>query len=294
MTISALKCNLGIRKLWRGVECDLRATREAPMELGRACEQEQLREFNFTDSRLVQDLDLRSYLDLVAKESMAARDFLLEAKNRQRVMIGGDHMVSFASVLADLQDYPAEDIGVLMFDSHDDINLSQDSATGNFHGMWLRPLLTKFDHEKIEALVSNKIPKENLLYVGNLDMEPLTAKFFEEQNLEVINGEVLKRDFLGLMEMINNFANKFAHLHLTFDLDVVKGQAEVTKATSGNWAVNLPYDGGLEIGLIKKIWQNLQLPKSLAFDLVEYNGARTAGKESTQSLARELLQTVIK
>lgn len=293
--INLMMSNLGIRRLWRDVECDLDACKWAPRDVAgpwRAA----TREFQLVDSRDITQMSKKEYLQVVMLEVEKGRDFLLAAKNRgrePRITVGGDHMISLPSVLADLVEYPVEDVGLLIFDSHDDFNLSADSATGNFHGMWMRPLVTKFDEAAIEKLVPEKLKVAQILYVGNLDMEEKTQRWFERLQIQVLDEKAWKTDFERSRQQVQDFMEKWGRLHLTFDLDVVGGKCDLTEATSGNWAVNLPYEGGMPLALVKKIWASLRAPENVSLDVVEYNDARLAGCEKTLKLARQIIKSVI-
>ncbi len=293
--LNLIECNLGIRKLWHGVECDLEACKMAPKEVA-AFYHGGKRELQLVDSRDIAQVSKKEYLGVVAQECERGRDFLLEVKNRadeSRIVLGGDHMVSLVSMLADLQEYPVEDIGIIMFDSHDDFNLSEDSETGNFHGMWVRPLLTEFDFKKIDQLVPKKLKIEQILYIGNLDMEVKTAKFFREKNIRVLNEQAWQDNFELCKQEVEMFMKKFGHIHVTFDLDVVKGESDQKRSGSGNWAVNLPYENGFSVDLIKKIWENLRWPMGTSLDVVEYNDARLEGCTKTVTLARKIVKTML-
>lgn len=58
-----------------------------------------------------------------------------------QAVIGGDHSVSFASLLAIIRRKSGSSIGYIQIDSHLDINTHMSSPTKNFHGMFLRPFL---------------------------------------------------------------------------------------------------------------------------------------------------------
>ncbi len=301
-TINLLNCNLGIRQLWHEVKCDLEACRLAPKDVAQPWKK-QVREFNFTDSQTITQLSKDEYLSLVAKECELGRDFLLGAKNRQnqepnfnrerRIVLGGDHMVSLVSILADLKEFKTEEIGILMFDSHDDFDLSQESATGNFHGMWARPLFTKFDDQRIEQLVPEKLALDQIMYVGNLDMEEPVARFFKNHGVQVVSEADWQADFEKSRQKVQAFIDRFPHLHLTFDLDVVAGKADKKEPTSGDWAVNLPYEKGLPLTLVEKIWSSLNLPKQINLDVVEYNDARNNNCGETLKLARKVIKNML-
>ncbi len=287
-----LACNLGIRRLWHGVNCDLTATKNGAKDLQEFLPtlRERIRRYELIDSRELVNFDRETYLELVAQEIQEAKNWLLENnQSQEQVVIGGDHMVSFVSLLAILERYKQKKIGLLIFDSHDDFNLAGLSETGNFHGMWVRPFFTQFDQKKINSLVPEKLPLSNLMYVGNLDMELPVKKFFQENQIMVLKQEDFQKDFWSSKVLIDDFVKKFDHIHVSFDLDVVQGEAEAECASSGNWAVNLPYGGGMPISLIKKIWQNIDLPMDYSLDLVEYNSARKNQKKVTADLVKTIL-----
>ena len=73
-TINLLNCNLGIRRLWHEVECDLEACRLAPKDVAQPWKNS-WREFNFTDSQKITQLSQDEYLGLVAKECEWGRGF---------------------------------------------------------------------------------------------------------------------------------------------------------------------------------------------------------------------------
>jgi len=289
MTVFKLKSNLGIRRLWHGIDCDLAATKSAPTDL-----QIEGIEFDFSDSRHLVGYSLTDYLSLVARESARARDLLVEQRAGSQIVIGGDHGIAFASVLADLQVCPAPELGILIIDSHDDFNLAAESATGNWHGMWLRPLFTHFDFALLDQLVPAKLPLVNLLYVGNLDVEPATAAWLQANRVQVISGLALQTDFAGSLAKINRFIQRFRHIHLSFDLDSIAGQCDAAVATSGNWAVNLPFSGGMPSDLVSQLFTQLSLPPNFSFDLVEYNATRAQNKAATFTLAHQVLQLIQK
>src|SRR5262249_5760448 len=96
-----------------------------------------------------------------------------------QVVVGGDHSVTFPSVLAVIQRIvTCEAMGYIQFDSHGDMNLQATSPTDNFHGMYVRALVDHFDIPEIEALAPHKLPTQNLLYIGNLDLDPAEQHFF--------------------------------------------------------------------------------------------------------------------
>ncbi|MDR0462821.1 MAG: arginase family protein, partial [Pseudomonadales bacterium] len=182
-----LYSNLGVRKLWRGVECDMQAMRNAPQyfwddDFKNKFPKAKIDNFICHDSAEVKDWN--DYLSKYVANVQAISE-LIENKLQTKetsVVIGGDHSIALPNILANLQRVDStEKFGVLIFDSHEDFmqsEISRATSTGNFHGMWLRPLFDKFDEPVLDNLVPHKLPLSNLFYVGNLDIEDEPKDFF--------------------------------------------------------------------------------------------------------------------
>ena len=189
-----------------------------------------------------------------------------------QVVIGGDHMVVLPSILADLaKGIKPEDIGLIHFDSHGDINLSADSPTDNFHGMYLRPLFDKFDIPEIEALVPNKIPTKNLLMIGNLDLDQGEKTFMANNAIKTISGLDIENDRARVLEEFKVFVSQFSHLHISFDIDCL--DKSIAPATG------IPAENGLFLEEIQPLLEVIKEHGQFSFDLCEVNpkkrGSRT-------------------
>lgn len=109
------------------------------------------------------------------------------------VVLGGDHGVSLAHVAALLEiNAEPEHTGIIMMDSHADLNLRSTSPTGNIHGMWMRPLVDRFDVPELDLLVEHKIPAHHLFYIGHLDLDPAEQDFFAEHKIHTLSVEELR------------------------------------------------------------------------------------------------------
>ena len=120
-----------------------------------------------------------------------------------QVVIGGDHSVTLPSILA-VKDRVGslKNLGYIQFDSHGDMNLKASSPTGNFHGMYMRPLVARFDIRDVERSVSEKLPVGNIMYVGNLDLDKGEAELFAKKKIKNIDRGALLG---GKRNVIKNF-----------------------------------------------------------------------------------------
>jgi len=77
--------------------------------------------------------------------------------NEIQVVVGGDHSVALASVMAVLERIKPDRIGYIQFDSHTDLCTFTHSPSKNFHGMVSRALLdNKFDSTLLNSLFNEK------------------------------------------------------------------------------------------------------------------------------------------
>src|SRR5260221_1612190 len=126
------------------------------------------------------------YFKILAQESKEFADFIKRnlANDEIQVVIGGDHSVSFGSILNILHKYKHASVGVIQVDSHADLNLVSTSPTGNFHGMYLRPFFGDFENKELSDLTkSYKLTANSLMYIGNLDLDSEEQRFIDEHNI---------------------------------------------------------------------------------------------------------------
>lgn len=192
-----------------------------------------------------------------------------------QVVVGGDHSATFPSVLAVMERMQiSEDLGYIQFDSHADINLQATSPTDNFHGMYVRALVDQFDISVIEALAPQKLPTSNLLYIGNLDLDPAEQEFFHARAMKnIVKNDLIERKSQSL-DTLQHFISRFKHLHITFDLDCL--DARVAPATG------IPATDGLELEHITEMFNLLSKHASFSLDVVEVNPRKPGAKQTVQ------------
>ena len=202
-----------------------------------------------------------------------------------QVVIGGDHSVTLPSILAVRDRISSfKNLGYIQFDSHGDINLKASSPTGNFHGMYARPLVDHFDIPEIEKLVHDKLPMENIIYVGNLNLDPGEIDLFHKKKIRNIDKEALLKDKSNVIKNFKNFVSSFQYLHVTFDIDVLdKTQAPAT---------GIPSENGLRSKEIEELLNIISKHSNLSFDLTEVNPQKLGIAQTTKSVHKVLLTSL--
>jgi len=207
---------------------------------------------------------------------------LLSRPGKRQVVIGGDHSVTFPSVLAVMERLGiTKEMGYIQFDSHGDLNLQATSPTDNFHGMYVRALVDHFDIPEIERLVPRKLPTNNLLYIGNLDLDPAEQAFFQEHAIKTLTKIDLMERKAQSLHRLGLFMSQFQHLHITFDLDCLDRQ--IAPATG------IPAADGLTLEHISDLFNLLSKHPSFSLDVVEVN-PRKPGAQQTVRVAQEVIK----
>ncbi len=228
-----------------------------------------------------EDVDRDNYYRILAKELGNMADLITKnlKKDETQVVVGGDHSVAFSSLLSVVRRKGADNIGHIQFDSHGDINLIASAPKGNFHGMWLRPFLSTFDNQLIDELIPHKVQTSQIIYVGNVEFDP-EEKIFVKKNKVAVFG---RNDRSSLLP-IKNLISKFAHIHVSFDIDVFRRDLSPATGT--------PSLDGLLTSEIFPLLEPLKKAGSISIDLVEVN-PKKKGAEKTVMLAQEVLQRLI-
>ena len=222
----------------------------------------------------------------MAKSSREFSELIINNQKRNegiQVVLGGDHSVSFSSMLAQLTLNKSASLGMIQFDTHADINNYTESPTKNFHGMWLRALIDKdFDSQFVRDIPTH-FNSRNLLYVGNLKPDPGEKNFIDNNMIPSISRDEIIKDRQKVINKVNNFVNRFEHIHVSFDIDVF----DISLAS----ATGTPSRDGLFKNDIYFILDILS-KKEISVDLVELN-PKKIGSRSTIELAQEVLLRLI-
>lgn len=239
-------------------------------------------EFDFSDPQKILD---GKFFIVAAKELIAFKNLIVHRTKRQETpaVIGGDDCVTLASLIATCERVgDVNKIGYLRVDSHADMNLYKTSLTKNFHGMYHRPLFGDFDIGEIAKIVKFKLNPENVLFVGNLNLDREEKVFFKKQMFTNISSRDLKNQ--DSYSRIGFFVKSHDFLHVSIDIDGF--DRSIATATG------IPAKSGLNLAEILPVIEVIAKHRNLAVDLVEVNPIRQ-GAGRTIQLAQLILEKLL-
>ncbi len=174
-----------------------------------------------------------------ANEALARKVDEIVKEGRFPLVLGGDHSIAIGTLAGLSETY--QNLGVIWFDAHADMNTSETSPSGNIHGMPLAVSMG-YGHERLVALFRqrNFIKPENLIIIGARSVDPGERELIQKLGITVFTmHEIDKYGMTVVMEQT------IAHLkerdvdgvHLSLDLDGLD-----PLYTPG---VGTPVDGGM-------------------------------------------------
>ena len=138
------------------------------------------------------------------------------------LILGGDHSLSIGSIAGISKHY--ENLGVIWYDAHGDLNTLESSPSGNIHGMPLRALIGEGD----EALTNiggykNKVKPENVVLIGMRDLDEGEKKYIKEAGILTYTMADIDRLAMGqvISETIEYLKDKTDGIHLSLDVDAL-------------------------------------------------------------------------
>jgi len=144
------------------------------------------------------------------------------------VILGGDHAIAIGtfSAISTYYHQKGEDIGLIWFDAHADINTPETSGSGNIHGMPLAALLGEGEDELINiGGFAPKLKPEYLAHVGARDLDPGEQKRIRDRGLRdqfFTMSDIDRRGMLACVESAIEIASKAPGGYaVTFDVDMI-------------------------------------------------------------------------
>lgn len=161
-------------------------------------------------------------LKAVAEASQTLADSVRDeiGKGRFPLVLGGDHSIAIGTLAGVSQSY--QNLGVIWYDAHGDLNTAETSPSGNIHGMPLAVSLGLGDSllTKISGY-SPKVKPENIVIIGARALDEGEKELIKEKNIKVFTMHEIDR--LGMTavikETIDYFKGHTDGVHLSFDLD---------------------------------------------------------------------------
>ncbi|MBO1004041.1 arginase [Pseudogracilibacillus auburnensis] len=141
-------------------------------------------------------------------------------KNFFPLVLGGDHSIAIGSIAGVSKHY--ENLGVIWYDAHGDINTVETSPSGNIHGMPLAVNLG-LGHQKLTEILYNqpKIKAENVVLIGVRDLDEGEKDLLRKLNIKVYTMHEIDRIGMPqvIKETIEYLKERTDGVHLSFDLD---------------------------------------------------------------------------
>jgi arginase len=138
------------------------------------------------------------------------------------LILGGDHSIAIGSISGISKHY--ENLGIIWYDAHGDLNVPEESPSGNIHGMPLRILAGDGDDRLVN--VSNYTPKvkpENIILIGMRDLDTGEREYIKNNNIKTYTMADIDR--LGIQQVINeaidHLKDKTDGIHLSLDVDAL-------------------------------------------------------------------------
>lgn len=170
---------------------------------------------------LEEDQPLRNLKQVVETNEQLAKMINKEVENGHFPLVfGGDHSIAIGSLAGIARHY--DNLGVIWYDAHGDLNSGDTSPTGNIHGMPLAASLG-LGHEQLTNVFdySPKIKPENIVIIGARDLDPPEKELIRELDLNVYTMHEIDR--MGMPEVmeeaITYLKDRTDGVHLSLDLD---------------------------------------------------------------------------
>ncbi|WP_217587124.1 arginase [Lentibacillus saliphilus] len=136
------------------------------------------------------------------------------------LVLGGDHSIAIGSLAGISRHY--ENLGLIWYDAHGDLNTADTSPSGNIHGMPLAVSLG-IGHEKLTQVMgyAPKVKPENIVIIGARDLDPEEKTLIKDKGIKVYTMHEIDRMGMPhvMTETINYLKARTDGVHLSLDLD---------------------------------------------------------------------------
>jgi len=141
-------------------------------------------------------------------------------EGRFPLVLGGDHSIAIGTIAGVARH--KQNLGVIWFDAHGDLNTGETSPSGNIHGMPLAASIG-LGHEKLVNIggYAPKIKPENVVVIGARDLDAGERELIKQRGIKVYTMHEIDR--LGMTrvmeEAIHHVSKNTDGVHLSLDLD---------------------------------------------------------------------------
>lgn len=157
-----------------------------------------------------------------ANERLAKIVFEQVGLGRVPLVLGGDHSIAMGTLAGVSRHY--ENLGLIWYDAHGDINTHQTTPSGNIHGMSLAASLG-FGHERLTSIMNDKpkVKPEHVVLIGVRDLDSEEKTLLKSLPVKVFTMHEVDR--LGMprvmKETIRYLQDKTDGVHVSFDMDAI-------------------------------------------------------------------------
>lgn len=142
-------------------------------------------------------------------------------QGRFPLILGGDHSIAIGTLSGLAEHY--DNLGVIWYDAHADLNTPETSPSGNIHGMPLAVSIGLGDERLVTIGGSApKIKPENIIIIGARSVDPGERDLIREKGIKVYTMHEIDR--MGMTRIIEESIAYFKErevdgVHLSLDLD---------------------------------------------------------------------------
>ncbi|SDZ12910.1 arginase [Evansella caseinilytica] len=141
------------------------------------------------------------------------------------LVLGGDHSIAIGTLAGVAKKY--ENLGVIWYDAHGDLNTGETSPSGNIHGMPLAVSLG-IGHPTLTEIggYAPKIKPENIVIIGARSLDDGEKDLIHEKGIKVYTMHEIDRMGMTLVmeEAIKHVTRNTDGVHLSLDLDALDPQ----------------------------------------------------------------------
>lgn len=144
------------------------------------------------------------------------------SNNHFPLILGGDHSIAIGSISGVSKHY--ENLGVIWYDAHGDLNIPEESPSRNIHGMPLRILAGDGDDKLVNiANYAPKIKPENIVLIGMRDLDVGERQYIKDNNIKTYTMAEVDRYGIKqvIEETIDYLKEKTDGIHLSLDVDAL-------------------------------------------------------------------------
>ncbi|NBD24472.1 arginase [Paenibacillus glycinis] len=208
------------------------------------------------------------------------------ARDSFPLILGGDHSVAIGSLAGLTAHY--ENLGVIWFDAHGDLNTEETTPSGNMHGMALAIAIGKSNFKLTDIPgAGSLIKKENIVIIGARELDPGERELIRSEGIACFSMHEIDR--LGIAAVIEKAleiaGNGTDGIHVSFDLDCLDPREAA--------GVGTPVPGGLNYREAHFALELLSESKRVtSMDIVEVNPLLDYDRR-TATLAVELATSLL-